>query len=326
MIHLDRHWDRWDPLVILLLPLALLFRLVAASRRACYRWGWCHVERFPVPVVVVGNITVGGTGKTPLVIWLANYLQQQGWRPGIVSRGYGGQARHWPQQVRPDSDPVMVGDEAVLLAAGSRCPVCVGPDRPAAVAKLLAYHDCDIVLSDDGLQHYALGRDLEIVVVDGERRFGNGLPLPAGPLRESAGRLAEADLVIAQGSAGPGEFAMTVGDAQVLPLRGGLGAPLASWAARPVHAVAGIGNPGRFFASLRDAGLQVTEHAFADHHPFRPDDLAFGDDLPVLMTSKDAVKCRRFAQPHHYEVAVQAAPAPAFVTALAQKLEELPRG
>lgn len=326
MIQLERHWDRWDPLVVVLLPLAGLFRLVALVRRLCYRRGWCRVHRFAVPVVVVGNLTVGGTGKTPLVIWLANHLRARGWRPGIVARGYGGQASRWPQQVRPDSDPVMVGDEAVLTATGAGCPVCVGPDRPAAVAQLLAYHDCDIVLSDDGLQHYALGRDLEIVVIDGERRFGNGLPLPAGPLREGPRRLRDADLVIVQGAPRAGEFGMRLTDPTVRPLRGGEGKPLSDWAGCQVHGVAGIGHPQRFFDALTAAGLRVTPHAFPDHHPFRPADLAFDDDLPVLMTSKDGVKCRRFAQQHHFEVAVHALPDPAFVAALAQRLEELPRG
>ena len=164
-------------------------------QRAAYAFGMLRVTRFNVPVVVVGNVTVGGTGKTPLVIWLANRLRQEGYSPGIVARGYRGAARHWPQQVRPDSDPFAVGDEAVVLARRCRCPVSVGPDRVAAVDALLQYHDCDVIISDDGLQHYALGRDVEIVVVDGVRRFGNGYCLPAGPLREPAKRVRSADFV-----------------------------------------------------------------------------------------------------------------------------------
>lgn len=325
-MRLDRHWDSWNALVVLLLPLAALFWLGATLRRQCYRFGPCKVRRFQVPVLVVGNITVGGTGKTPLVIWLARYLRGQGWRPGIVARGYRGRANKWPQQVRPDSDPVMVGDEAVLLAAGSACPVCVGPDRAAAVEQLLAYQGCDIVISDDGLQHYALGRDLEIAVFDGQRRFGNGLPLPAGPLREPISRLQRVDYVVAQGAAGPGEYGMALTDARVGPLRGGEAEQLVQWAGRRVHAVAGIGQPQRFFDMLAAAGLEVTGHAFPDHHPFKASELDFGDARPVLMTAKDAVKCRRFARDHYHVVTVQARPAPAFVEALAQKLEEFPRG
>jgi len=323
---LETRWDNWNVLAVLLLPLAGLFRLIATLRRLCYRYGPCRVQRFPVPVIVVGNITVGGTGKTPLVIWLARHLREQGWKPGIVSRGYRGKASNWPQQVRPDSDPVMVGDEAVLLAAGTGCPVCVGPDRPAAVQQLLAFQGCDIVISDDGLQHYALGRDIEIVVVDGARRLGNGLPLPAGPLREPASRLNNVDLVVVQGSARDGEFDMQLVDSRVQPLRGGDARPLADWAGREVHAVAGVGHPQRFFDALTAAGLQVTAHAFPDHHGFKPDELAFADDRPLLMTAKDAVKCRRFARDHHYVVTVQARPAQGFIDALDHKLKEFPRG
>jgi tetraacyldisaccharide 4'-kinase len=326
MPRLDRHWDNWNALVLLLLPLAGLFRLIATLRRFCYRAALCKVRHFAVPVVVVGNITVGGTGKTPLVIWLAQQLRARGWRPGVVSRGYGGKAHHWPQQVRPDSDPVAVGDEAVLLAAGCGCPVCAGPDRPAAVEQLLHFHDCDIIISDDGLQHYALGRDLEIVVIDGARRFGNGLPLPAGPLREPVSRLREADLVVVQGSPEAGEYGLALTEPCVQPVRGGDPVPLETWRGREVHAVAGIGNPQRFFALLRDAGLVVIEHAFADHHAFQAPELAFDDQRPVLMTAKDAVKCRRFGQPHHHVVTVQASPDAGFIDALAHKLEELPRG
>lgn len=326
----ERHWETRGPLAWVLLPLAFVFAAVAALRRACFRIGLCRVRRFDVPVLVVGNITVGGTGKTPLVIWLARHLQSLGYHPGIVSRGYGGKARNWPQQVRPDSDPVMVGDEAVLLAAGSSCPVCVSPDRPAAVEALLAHHGCDIVISDDGLQHYALGRDLEIVVIDGARRFGNGWRLPAGPLREPVSRLRSVDLVMVQGVPAPGEYGMRLVRPGIRPLLGGETTALETWInraqGREVHAVAGIGNPQRFFDQLSAAGLKVIPHPFADHHPYRADDLSFGDERPVLMTDKDAVKCRRFGQDHHYVVSVTASPDEAFIRALNQKLEELPRG
>lgn len=322
-----RYWETRGPLACLLLPLAVLFALLAGARRWAYRVGLLKVQRIDVPVLVVGNITVGGTGKTPLVTWLVQHLSALGYRPGIVSRGYGGKASKWPQQVRPDSDPVMVGDEAVLLAAATGCPVCVAPDRPAAARALLTYQDCDIIVSDDGLQHYALGRDLEVAVIDGARRFGNGWPLPAGPMREPQSRLRRCDFVVVQGGEPAlNEHGLTLTRPTVTPLRGGVGEELAAWRGRRVHAVAGIGNPQRFFDMLEQAGLEVVAHPFADHHPFAGADLDFGDDVPVLMTAKDAVKCRRFARDHHHVVSVEALPDASFVEALDNKLKELPRG
>jgi tetraacyldisaccharide 4'-kinase len=277
-----------------------------------------------VPVIVVGNLTVGGTGKTPLVIWLAEHLRGKGWRPGIVARGYGGRARHWPQQVRGDSDPAVVGDEAVLLAQRSGCPVCVAPDRPAAVAALLQHTDCNLVLSDDGLQHYALGRDIEIVVIDGQRRFGNGFLLPAGPLREPLSRLRRADLVVVNGEARDGELAMRMRRPQVVPLRRPQAVDgIDRFDGAQVHAVAGVGNPRRFFDLLRRHGLQPLEHAFPDHHVFTPGDIRFADGLPVLMTEKDAVKCQRFAGEGYWAVRVEAQPDASFVHQLNERLNAL---
>ena len=311
MTGLESHWYRKTPLTLLLLPLSWLFCAVAMLRRRAYAAGLLKVERLAVPVIVVGNISVGGTGKTPLVAWLVNWLREQGYRPGIVSRGYGGGARHWPQQVRPDSDPRMVGDEAVLLARRCRCPMAVGPDRPAAAQALLEHADCDIVVSDDGLQHYRLGRDVEIAVVDGVRRFGNGHCLPAGPLREPVSRLRSVDLVIANGTAGPREYAMRLQPAALRKLQDPeVTRPLAQFEGQRVHAVAGIGNPRRFFELLKSHGLEVIEHSFPDHHPYTAGDLRFGDgggdDLPVLMTEKDAVKCQAFAAPNHWYLPVDA--------------------
>ncbi len=277
-------------------------------RRAAYRRGVLPGHRVGVPVVVVGNVAVGGTGKTPLVIWLAGFLAERGWRPGVVCRGYGGGATAWPQPVRADSDPREVGDEAVLLASRTGAPVIAcGPRRVRAARDLARDGGCDVVISDDGLQHLALARDLEVVVVDGERRHGNGRCLPAGPLREPLACLADVDLVVCNGDARSGEFAMALVPAPAQRVAGG-GArrPLAAFADGLVHAVCGIGNPPRFFAMLRKAGLTLREHAFPDHHPFRPRDLDFGDDAPVLMTEKDAVKCRGFAGPRHWYVPVSA--------------------
>jgi len=319
----DRVWYRRHPLALVLLPLSWLYGLVVVLRRNAYRLGLMRTRPAAVPVIVVGNITVGGTGKTPLVIWLADYLRGRGLRPGIVSRGYGGRAKHWPQQVRPDSDPATVGDEAILLAARTGCPMCVGPDRPAAVAALLAHTDVNIVISDDGLQHYALGRDIEIVVVDGGRRFGNGWLLPAGPLREPRSRLKTVDLLIVNGEGRHGEHTMALGRPTVTSLDGRLEASLEALRAQPVHAVAGIGHPERFFEMLKAHGLSITPHGFPDHHAFRADDLRFNDDHPVLMTEKDAVKCRRLPCNNCWVVQVDAQPDAAFVQRLATSLEEV---
>ena len=253
-----------------------------------------HRCRSNLPLVVVGNITAGGSGKTPLVMWLARFLQDKGYRPGIVSRGYGGTARSWPQQVRSDSDYVVVGDEAVMIAARTECPMAVGPDRVSVGQSLLQHHDINVILSDDGLQHYALKRDIEIAVVDGERRFGNGQCLPAGPLRERPARLSEVDMIVVNGIGERHEHSMTVSSQFAVNLKTSETLPLSSFFGK-VHAVAGVGNPERFFIELRNAGLHIEEHEFPDHYSYGESDVEFADEFPVLMTEKDAVKCVRFA-------------------------------
>ncbi|HUS23955.1 MAG TPA: tetraacyldisaccharide 4'-kinase, partial [Candidatus Binatia bacterium] len=273
-------------------------------------------------VIVIGNIAVGGTGKTPFLIWLASQLRASGWNPGVVARGYGGRALQWPQVVRPDSDPLQVGDEPVLIAQRTGCPVVVAPDRPAAARELLAA-GVDVILSDDGLQHYRLARDLEIAVIDGTRGLGNGCMLPAGPLREPVARLGEVGLVVVNGSGWSTplgrQVRMRLRSSEALALAGGGRATLAQFEGRTVHAVAGIGNPARFFSMLSRHGIRLVMHPFPDHHPFRARDLDFGDELPVLMTEKDAVKCTGFARPHHWCVPVDAQFVPEDV-ALVQEL------
>ncbi len=319
---LERYWYAPTPVVVPLLPLAGLYCVAVLVRRALYRHGLRRVHHAAVPVIVVGNLTIGGTGKTPLVIWLAQFLKERGYRPGIVSRGYRGRARHWPQQVRSDSDPAMVGDEPVLIARHCACPLAVGPDRVRAVTELLAHHPCDVVISDDGLQHYRLGRSVEIVVIDGVRRYGNGFCLPAGPLREPLGRLRSVDLLVVSGLAGRGEHALRLEGRQAWRVdepsrRVGLDTLRGGGA---VHAVAGIGHPERFFDALRRAGLEVVPHPFPDHHRFRREDLEFGDARPVLMTEKDAVKCERFAAEHWWYVPLQAMPDERFGEAVLERL------
>lgn len=322
---LEQAWYRPGSWSRCLLPLAWLYGAIARRRRQ--RLAGEGAYRAPVPVIVVGNIAVGGTGKTPLICALAEHLRAAGWRPGIVSRGYGGKARHYPLQVRGDSQAAEVGDEPLLLARRSGCPVVVDPVRSRAVAALLAGGDCDLVLSDDGLQHYALARDIEIAVIDAARGLGNGLLLPAGPLREPPSRLQEVDFIVANGGAWPGGVHMSLKPTALVQLGTGLRCPLDAWSAgRRVHAVAGIGNPGRFFATLSGLGFELTTHPQPDHHAFTAADLSFGDDLPVIMTEKDAVKCTGFAAPHHWYLEVASELPESFLAALDERLRRLSPG
>ena len=285
---------------------ALLYGAAAAARRAAYARGWVRATRLEVPVVVVGNLSVGGTGKTPLVCWLVERLRERGRRPGVVTRGYGGSNRT-ARLVTPDADPGVVGDEPLLIARRSGAAVVVGRDRPEA-ARLLVGLGCDVIVSDDGLQHYALARDCEILVVDGERRFGNGWLLPAGPLRERPGRAREVDALVINGAHGPrdGGYHMHLDAADAVALRGARRVPIERFAGRSVHAVAGIGNPRRFFNMLRALGIEVTAHPLPDHARLARADVDFGDDKPVLMTEKDAVKCAGEADERHWFVPVSA--------------------
>jgi len=325
MKRLDQYWYSRNAVTAWLRPASWVFCAVVWLRRLVYRSGIVAAKRFPVPVIVIGNITVGGTGKTPLVIWMVRLLKRMGLRPGVVARGYRGQARNWPQQVRPDSDPVMVGDEALLLARHCGCPVAVGPKRVAAVDALLNYNDCDVIVADDGLQHYALRRDIEIAVVDGVRRFGNGLCLPAGPLRERAARLKEVDLVVANGgSVMRREYSMTMTPRRIRNVRNERQsyAP-GEFPFRQIHAVAGIGNPERFFGLLKQLGFSIQEHAFIDHHAFRPQEIAFDDERPVVMTEKDAVKCRRFCHDDCWYLEIEAQPDERLQTRVLALLEKV---
>jgi tetraacyldisaccharide 4'-kinase len=289
-----------------LLPLSSLYGAAVGSRRYLYAKRLRRSIRLPVPVIVVGNLSVGGTGKTPLVCWLAAHLAERGFKPGVVTRGYGGASGH-ARIIDASADPDAVGDEPVLLVRRSGAPVAVGRDRPAA-AQLLVNAGCDVVVSDDGLQHYALARDCEIVVIDGERRFGNGALLPAGPLREPKGRLAAADAVVVNGGRAPLDdtFSMRLEAGSASSVAGVAVKALSEFAGVTVHAVAGIGNPQRFFDMLRAQGILVVAHPLPDHVRLRAADISFGDQCPVLMTEKDAVKCERVAGPQHWYVPVTA--------------------
>jgi tetraacyldisaccharide 4'-kinase len=311
MAVIDTFWHRIRPAHLLLFPASLPFAALVALRRRLYAAGILRGARLPVPVIVVGNISVGGTGKTPLVLWLARLLQDNGFHPGIVTRGHGGSGAL--QAVAADADPALAGDEPVLLAQRSGCPVWAGRRRAQAAQALLAAHPaCDVLISDDGLQHYALQRDLEIAVVDGERRFGNGLLLPAGPLREPVRRLESVDAVVINGGSvlakvRARQYAMQLRGRRLVSLADPRQVqPPEAFAGRTLHAVAGIGNPARFFAHLRALGLSIRPQPFPDHFAFHAEDLAFAGDDPVVMTEKDAVKCRPFARTNHWYLPVEA--------------------
>lgn len=309
----------------MLWPASLLFGALAWCRRWAYRLRILPSYRASVPVIVVGNIVAGGSGKTPLVLWIAEFLAKRGRKPGIVSRGYGATIRV-PRAATILSEPADVGDEPVLLARRSGCPVWVGADRVAALEALKLRHpEVDVVILDDGLQHYRLRRDVEIAVVDA-RLFGNGWLLPAGPLRELPSRLRSVGAVVAHGTDGVKGYEMRLEGALVRRFTDASDRrPLVSFAGRKAHAVAGIGDPERFFGMLRKAGLQVLAHPFPDHHPFVPRDLAFGDGLPVVMTEKDAVKLRGEAQPGWWVLPVHTRMDPAFGDWLASRLDEVAR-
>lgn len=296
-----------------------LYRALRGLHLAPYRLGWRRPQRLPVPVVVVGNLTAGGSGKTPLVIALVDALRARGFHPGVVSRGYGGRARG-PLLVDDVCRPAEVGDEPCLIRRRTGVAVVVGRDRVRAAQRLVE-RGVDVVLADDGLQNPALARDLEICVIDGQRRFGNGLLLPAGPLREPLRRLDAVPLRVCNGAAAQaGEIAMRLAGEMAVALAGGATRPLESFAGARVHAVAAIGNPQRFFDRLRAHGIDVLAHAFADHHAFTAADLDFGDELPVLMTEKDAVKCLAFATPRFWCLPVRAELPPSFFDAVAAAL------
>ncbi len=298
---LERCWYSVDPAPLALRPLAVLYGRIAdriaISKKA-------QAVRLPVPVVVVGNISVGGTGKTPVTIWLIEQARALGFRPGVISRGYGGRAASYPLRVTASTDPAECGDEPALIARRTGVPVAVAADRIAAGRLLIEQDDVDLLIADDGLQHYRLVRDLEFCVIDGGRGLGNGARLPAGPLREPPSRLTSVDAVIVNGplavalpAHGQPQLAMRLGIARALALDTGEVRPLAAFKGQPVRAIAGIGHPQRFFAALEAHGLVVIPQPFPDHHRHMPADLAFGDAAPVLMTEKDAVKCAAFARP-----------------------------
>jgi len=321
MSKLNRFWYQKHWAAFLLRPLSYLFRFIVFIRRSLYRFGVKKTTKFSMPVIVVGNITVGGTGKTPLVSHLAHLLKSKGYRPGIVSRGFSATAKSWPQRVTDDSDVFAIGDEVYMLRHQTGCPIVVDPDRVRAVKTLMAENDCNIVISDDGMQHYAMHRDIEIAVVDGVRQFGNHYCLPAGPLREPLSRLHTVDFIVTNGASLENNFTMHLNPGEIYNVADpSQRLSLSDCLAREWHAVAGIGHPERFFFQLENLGFKIHGHGFPDHHAFSAADIIFAEDEFVIMTEKDAVKCKAFADHRHWCLPVRAELDAAFDDAVLERL------
>ncbi len=306
---IETAWRRKNALYYLVLvPLSWLFAAIIYFRKSAYQLGILNSYRMPVPVIVVGNITVGGTGKTPVVMWLVEQLRNHGYRPAVVSRGYGGSVK-LPTSVDADSNAGEVGDEPILIASRCVCPVWVGANRVSVAIELLkAQPDCNVIISDDGLQHYSLRRDVEIVVTQSEQRTDMLRLLPAGLLREPLARLNTVDAIVSNGEKTiPTAFEMQlIGEQFYNLLDNNIKACAADFKHKNIKAIAGIGKPARFFEHLNKLGLTFTSTSFDDHHVYTAEDLAQMDCDALIMTEKDAVKCKAFAQPHHWVLPVQA--------------------
>ncbi|HCV39466.1 tetraacyldisaccharide 4'-kinase [Pseudomonas vlassakiae] len=321
-------WYAGHPALALLRPLEALYRRVVMRKRARFLSGESASYRAPVPVIVVGNITVGGTGKTPMILWLIEHCRRQGLKVGVVSRGYGAKPPHYPWRVEASQPAAQAGDEPLLIVQRTDVPLMIDPDRSAAVKALLASEPLDLILCDDGMQHYRLARDLELVLIDAARGLGNRRCLPAGPLREPAERLQDADAVLFNGASEDRAegFALRLQPSALVNLRSGERRGLDHFpAGQRLHAVAGIGNPQRFFNTLLGLNWQPVPHPFADHAQFSAESLAFSPALPLVMTEKDAVKCRAFAADDWWYLAVEAQPAPAFGAWFDSQLQRLLR-
>ena len=313
--YVTKIWYGKSVLSYVLFPISWVFRAIIWLRCSAYRYGWLKQTVFPVPVIIVGNITVGGTGKTPCVIALVNALRERGWQPGIVSRGYGGALNGAVHEVSETDLPSETGDEALLLKRRCQCPVVVGKKRVAAVRYLLETSTCDVIISDDGLQHYALSRQVEIVMIDGKRGVGNACCLPAGPLREPVSRIRQSDFVVVTGNTAEIDLPIMPSKSSVYSMALQMKAvyalcdetakmSLSQLQHQTVHAIAGLGHPRRFFDMLHQLGLQVIEHAYPDHHVFEPADFAGFNQALIVMTEKDAVKCQEMALPNAWVVSI----------------------
>jgi tetraacyldisaccharide 4'-kinase len=325
---LEKYWYRISLPHVLLWPLSLVFLTISTVRRYFYRSGILRSDKLPVPVIIVGNISVGGTGKTPFTLWLAQHLLDAGWHPAIISRGYTKSKQKRadiPCAVDVNDSPDVVGDEPLLMVQRDICPVWIGRNRVNACRALLQEHpECDVILSDDGLQHYRLQRDIEIVLVDGQRGFGNRLLLPAGPLREPISRLKSADFVVVNGGATiAGEYAMQLEGSKFYNLLNpNIIQSANDFAGQQVHAIAGIGHPERFFSHVKNLGINAESHAFPDHYSYKEADIAFINADAILMTEKDAVKCVSFATEQYWVLRVDAQIDPALAQLIIEKIKK----
>ena len=322
-IDIEKLWYTKNFTSTLLLPLSWLFGLVASIRHIIGKKNSLNTELKNIYIIVVGNLTVGGSGKTPLVSYLALRCQSENLKVGIIMRGYK-RKDSILIEVLSDSAVETVGDEALMLKQKTACPVAIAANRCEAAKYLNEKYNLDVIISDDGLQHYRLPRNLEIVVIDGEREFGNSRCLPAGPLREPISRLTSADLIVCNGENEKYEYQYYSAFDKVISLADDtINKALDSFCDIKVHALAGIGHPKRFFTMLEDAGLQVIMHPFPDHHRFNRSDLEFNDDFPILMTEKDAVKCRQFAKENTWYVPLTITPNKKLDDQLSKLLEDI---
>ncbi len=329
-----KYWQSYNWFSLCLWPLSLIYCLVISIRKRCYQFHCFAIKPSKVPVIIIGNITVGGNGKTPLIIQLLKEFKNKGYTPGVVSRGYGAinsDLSKGAVEVDTSQESKLYGDEPWMIAKKLDVPVVIGHKRALAVEYLIKNYACDMVFSDDGLQHYAMARDIEICVVDTSKKFGNGFCLPAGPLREPISRLKEIDFIVHHKTSDSDstnietqDFQMHLEFDHILPLNGIKNTKemqLLDFKDKTVHAVAGIANPLRFFNQLRKHGINVIEHAFADHYQYRPSDFEFGDDLPILMTEKDAVKCIHFELKNCSYISVKTILSKDLVSSIIAKLE-----
>ncbi len=324
---IEKVWYSKNIFSLLLSPLSLIYISIIYLRYTLYQLGLISITKINAPTIVIGNVVTGGTGKTPLVIWLAKHFKDKGFLPGIVSRGYGGTYLSNIELVKPTSNPLLVGDEPVIIARNTNCPVVVAKKRAKGAKELVEKYNCNIILCDDGMQHYSLARDIEIAVIDGQRRFGNNYCFPAGPLREPKSRIFKADLIVSKYNARRCEHKMDYTYHQLVSLNElSKTIPISDLHGMTVHAIAGINNPDHFFSYLRSHKLELIIHKFPDHYSYTEDDVKFDDNFPVVMTEKDAVKCLNYSSDKHWYIPISAELSKSFVCDLDKLMGEIING